>query len=99
MTTKYGSKESALMRGMFYAGRHDLYKEGERELSLDEVLKKDEVKIVEGEIEQFGFVHEDCTMIEFKSSKGKLVRVATTKFRDGFDCWLVDPETGFGQRT
>lgn len=99
MTTKYLSKREALKIGMFYAGRSDLYKDNDREKTLNEILKSDEVKIVEGNIKQFGFVHEDCTMLEFKNDMGKIVRIATTKLRDGFDCWLIDPERGVAVRT
>jgi hypothetical protein len=62
------------------------------------MLKNPEIKVVDGEIAQFGYVHEDCTMIEFKNAKNEVVRIATTKFRDGFDLWLVDPESGSGIR-
>jgi len=37
-------------------------------------------------------------MIEFKNSKNEVVRIATTKFRDGFDLWLIDPKSGGGIR-
>jgi hypothetical protein len=37
-------------------------------------------------------------MIEFKNTKNEVVRIATTKFRDGFDLWLVDPKSGAGIR-
>lgn len=100
MTTQFDSKESAIMTGLHYAGRDDLYKDTNGLLKplLEDILKNSEIKILNDNISQFGYVHEDCTMIEFSNSKGKISRIATTKFRDGFDLWLIDPESGYSMR-
>ena len=100
MTTKFDSKYEAITRGLYYAGMTDLCKdeEGKVKATLEEILKNPEIKVVDGEIAQFGYVHEDCTMIEFKNTKNEVVKIATTKFRDGFDLWLIDPKSGSGIR-
>ena len=61
--------------------------------------KNPEIKIVDENIAQFNYVHKDCTMIEFKNKKNDTVKIATTKFRNGFDLWLIDPESGSAVRT
>lgn len=99
MTNKYDSKHEAITLGLSYAGRTDLCTNDKGEiLGLDEILKNSEIKIVNDTIEQFGYVHEDCTMIEFKNSRDVVVRLASTKFRDGFDLWFIDPKSGFSMR-
>lgn len=61
-------------------------------------MKDPEIKIVDKNIEQFGYIHEDCTMIEFKASNNVLVRIATTRFRDGFDLWFINPDSEMAAR-
>lgn len=99
MSTEYSSKESALFTGMFYAGRSDLYTKDGKERSLDEIIKSGDVKVIEATISQFGYVHEDSITIEFTNSKGKPSRIASTKFRSGFDLWLIHPDSGMAIRT
>lgn len=99
MTTQFDSKHHAITVGLYYAGRPDLYKDGKgKTKSLDDILKDPEIKIVDGSINQFGYVHEDTTMIEFKNSNDVLVRIATTRFRDGYDLWFIDPESKSAMR-
>lgn len=100
MTTKFDSKYEAIIEGLYYSGMTDLCKDGDGKLkvSLEEIIKNPEIKIVDETIAQFGYVHEDCTMIEFKNTKNQVIRVASTKFRDGFDLWLIDPKSGAGMR-
>lgn len=99
MTTQYESKREAITLGLAYAGRTDLcVNEKEEILPLEEILKNPEIKVVDETIAQFGYVHEDCTMIEFENSRNVIVRLATTKFRDGFDLWFIDPKSGASMR-
>lgn len=99
MTTQFDSKHDAITTGLYYEGRKDLSHDGEGKIkSLEEILKDPEIKIVDGNISQFGYVHEDTIMIEFKNSKDVLVKIATTKFRDGFDLWFIEPDSGAGMR-
>ena len=99
MTTQFDSKHHAITTGLYHAGRQDLSNDEEGKIkSLEEILKNPEVKIVDGGIAQFGYTHEDTTMIEFKNSINVLTRIATTKFRDGFDLWFIDPDSGAGMR-
>lgn len=101
MTRQFDSKYEAITVGLFCAGRSDLYRDekGIVKETLDEILKNPEIKIVDENIAQFNYVHKDCTMIEFKNKKNEIVRIATTKFRNGFDLWLIDPESGESVRT
>ena len=89
MTTKFDSKCDAITVGLHYAGMDCLYKDGKGEVkkTLEDILNNPEIKIVDGNVAQLGYVHEDCTMIEFNNTKNDIVRIATTKFRDGFDLW------------
>ena len=99
MTTQFDSKLGAITIGLKYAGRKDLYTDDNEKIkSLEDVLKNPEIKVVDKNIEQFGYVHEDTLMIEFQNSKNIACRIAATKFRDGFDLWLIDPESGFATR-
>lgn len=99
MTSQFSSKHDAITVGLYYAGRQDLCHDEKGGIkSLDDILKDPDIKIIDKNIEQFGYVHEDCTMIELKNSNNVLVRIATTKFRDGFDLWLVDPDSEMATR-
>lgn len=99
MTTKFDSKLYAIATGIMYVGREDLYSDGNEGMKpLEDVLKNPEIKVIDGNINQFGHIHEDTLMIEFQSSEDKPCRIATTKFRDGFDLWLIVPEIGISHR-
>ena len=95
MTTHFDSKRGAIATGMYYAGRQDLYKDDKGNTrSLEDILKSPEIKVIDGAIAQFGDEHEDNLIIEFPNRDKKVCRIATTKFRDGFDLWIVHPESG-----
>lgn len=99
MSTQFESKHAAIMTGLYYAGRRDLYSGDNGETkSLDDILKNPEIKVVDDNISQFGYVHEDTLMIEFYNVNSVTCRIATTKFRDGFDLWFVEPESGTTMR-
>lgn len=99
MTTQFDSKLDAITRGLMYAGRQDLYNDGNEEMkSIEDILKNPDIKVVNDNIEQFGYVHKDTLMIEFSNSDCRACRIATTKFRDGFDLWLIAPEIGLAHR-
>lgn len=95
MSTEYPTKEIALFSGMYYAGRVDLFENK----TLEECLKNPEIKVDGSTIEQFGYAHEDATSLTFNNKNGVPVTIITTKFRNGFDLWLVNPESGIGTRT
>lgn len=99
MTTQFETKEDAISTGLFFAGRKDLFDNGKGERkSLEDILKSPEIKVVDGNIDQLGYVHDDTLMIEFPNSDSIKCRIAATKFREGFDLWLIDPESGFARR-
>jgi hypothetical protein len=99
MTSKFDSKHDAITIGLNCAGRQDLYRDEKGGIRLlDDILKNPEIKIIDKNIVQFDYAHEDCTMIEFKNGNNIPVRIATTKFRDGFDLWLIDPDSGMATR-
>ena len=100
MTTKFCSKHGAIIQGLDYAGRSDLHKDDNGNSKyLEDILKNQEIKVVDDVISHFGHVHEDSLMIEFLNSDKKICRIATTKFMDGFDLWLIHPESGAAVRT
>lgn len=100
LTTKFDSKLEAIATGLMYAGRKDLYSNGSGGIeSIENILKNPQIKVVNDNIEQFGYAHEDTLMIEFQNNKNRVCRIAVTRFRDGFDLWLIDPESGFAHRT
>ena len=95
MSQQYDSKETALQMGMLMAGRVDLYKKGDTFLKLDEILENPQIKVIPDEtINQFGYTHEKCTMIEFDNERAEPIRIASTEFRDGFDLWIIEPASG-----
>lgn len=99
MSQQYDSKKIALQTGMMFAGRVDLYKKGDTFLKLDEILENPQIKVIPDEtINQFGYSHEECTMIEFDNERAEPIRIATTTFRDGFDLWIIDPSSGMAMR-
>ena len=102
MTTEFDSKQHAIIRGLYYAGRSDLYRDSKGGAkSLEEILKNPEIKVVDDNIAQFGRVRENTTMIEFTNSKNKKCRIATTRLVHGFelfDLWLIYPESGAAVR-
>lgn len=99
MTTRFDTKDDAIVTGLYCAGRKDLCidNKGERR-HLEDILKIPEIKIVDGDICQFDYIHEDTLMIEFSNSDGKICRIATSRFRNGFDLWCINPENRFAIR-
>ena len=95
MSTEYPTKEVALFSGMYYAGRVDLFKDK----TLEKCLKNPEIKVDDSTIEQFGCVHDDATSLTFNNENGVPVTIITTKFRNGFDLWLINLESGMGMKT
>ena len=93
MSRWFPDSETSLLTGMCFAGRKDLYEVGHR--SVQQIVDAGDAKFVDGNISQFGESHPGCTMIGFDNPDGISVRVASTKFRGGFDCWLTDPTTGY----
>jgi hypothetical protein len=99
MTTRYDTKEQALETGLYYAG----YKS---QKEMDAELKKAKV----GQL-TLGWPHsmpatDNHPAIEkildvfyVNNINGIKVGLGVSKFRDGYDLWLVNPETGFCQRT
>jgi len=74
------SKQSAIIQGLDYAGRSDLHKDDEGNSKyLEDILKNQEIKVVDDVISHFGHVHEDSLMIEFLNSDKKVCRIATTE--------------------
>ena len=99
MSQQYEDKEAALQTGMLLAGRSDLYKRGDTILKLDEMLKNSNIKVIDGEtINQFGYFHKDCTVIEFDDDRAVPIRIATTRFRNGYDLWIIDPSSNRAMR-
>lgn len=87
MTTGYPSREVALLTGIRFAGRTG-------ELTIEDL------RSVEGKINQLGYEHEDSELFEFENYKGELVLIGVGPMRGNvWELWLFDHETGFGRRT
>lgn len=100
MSREYGSQDAALLMGMFYSGRSDLYHQGEeRDKAIEEILEKGKVKEIDESVAQFGHELDGCRGLEFKNKDGVMVKIVSCKFRDGYDLWLVDPVSGMAMRT
>lgn len=87
MTTSYPSKEIALLAGIRFAGR------------AGEITTED-LRPVEGKINQFGRIHEESELFEFENGNGLLARIGVGPLRRKYwELWLIDPETGQAVRT
>lgn len=98
MTTRYDTKEEALEMGACYAGYSDanVQRRVLAEATVDTLI--------------LGWPHsrpatEDCAAIEkrletyeISNSEGVKVRLGVSRFREGYDLWLITPE-GLAQRT
>lgn len=113
MSREFETRDGAFLEGLCMVRRYDLYcvdfenveqwskKKDRKQLStIKDVVDAhpDAIKFIKGGIEQFGNPLEDSMIVEVKSSKGMMVNIGTSRFRDGFDCWICDPNTGFGMR-
>lgn len=92
MSTKYDTRQHAVKMGLFYGDRADLYQHGERQANLSEIMAKPGITDL-GEIplSQFDTPLKGVEAFEFKNSKGLMVKMATTHFRNGYYLWLVNP--------
>lgn len=89
MTTEYHSKESALEMGLYYAGFGDS--------KLRQKVMKDLPKPVETEI---GWPQNKTIETYLVTTPtGLEVKIGVGRFREGFDLWLINPDTGKCQRT
>ena len=97
MATEFDSEEQALMIGMYYAGREDLYL-NKGPMTMEKIKTMDEIEVIKNsKINQLGSEVE-CITIQFLTKSGKLAQVASAPFRSGFDCWLINPKNGMGKR-
>ncbi len=87
MTTEYPSKDAAMLAGIKFAGRT-----GE--------LQPEDLKLVEGKINQFGYVHEESELYEFENRDGLTVLIGIGPLRGKYwELWLINPENGAAVRT
>lgn len=88
MTTKYESKDHALMTGAYYAG----YTNPE-----DQKTALENAEIGSRKLES---PHEKTIEVyTFNNVNGDKSSVGVSEFRDGYDLWLIDDKTGFCERT
>jgi hypothetical protein len=80
MTTRYPTKEMAMAMGKYYSTG----KMG--------ILNKDDLKLVEGEVGQFGKTIEGGEVYELINGNGETVRIAITPDGDEFNLWLILPD-------
>lgn len=90
MTTFYESKEDALRTGVFYAGFNDQ--------DLKKVIE--ELNSQQPKTKHLGWPH-DKTLETYRlqNVKGQDIEIGVSKFRSGYDLWLIDPNSGFAHRT
>jgi hypothetical protein len=94
MSTQYSSHNGAFQMGLYYTGRHDICNK-----DINELITDGTIKLVEDiTIEQFGIQNEDCKVITFTNVNGLEVFMASSKFRDGYDLWLLNMEKYFSFR-
>lgn len=88
MSTYFYNKEEALKKGFEYADRQDLEK-----LSIKEIIEHPDIHICTSNFitDIFGKILDEQTMLEFQNGKNQRVAIASCKFRDGFDLWLITP--------
>ncbi|MBU1199834.1 MAG: hypothetical protein KKF46_07595 [Nanoarchaeota archaeon] len=88
MTSQYDSRESAIEMGLYYAGFGD---EALRKRAMDELPEAVQT--------QLGFPqNKTIDTYTVRTPAGKDVQIGVGKFREGFDLWLIDPESGFSQK-
>jgi hypothetical protein len=91
MSRMFNSREEAFHQGFQYACRYDLCK-----YSLEDINKSIQAG---GEIclssrlisSLWGDTIPDQVVISFKNLDGEVVDIGSTKFRDGYDLWLLGP--------
>lgn len=102
MTTLFSTADSALIFGLCTIGRGDLLinERGENIKEISGVIEEypDEIEIIQGRINQFDFEHEGVIIIQTYNKTGHKINIGASKFRDGYDCWIGDPDTGVGVR-
>ena len=93
----YPDKETAIRTGVYYATGDSkgtpTFKEESKMRSGLEMLSKE---FAEGFGEKPGHT---LYVYEIDNSKGEMATFGVSKFRDGWDLWLIDPETGMMLRT
>ena len=88
MTSQYDSRESAIEMGLYYAGFGDA---NLRKRTMDELPEAVQT--------QLGFPqNKTIDTYKVRTPVGKDIQIGVGEFRDGFDLWLIDPESGFCQR-
>ena len=81
MTNQFGSSDDAIKVGLSITGHTD-----------EPLTENNELRI-----SQFGNPLETVKAVEYTRKDGMKIAIVSTKFRDGFDCWIVGP-SGFAQR-
>ena len=92
MSHTFNTKQEAFNQGFNFAERQDL-----QNLTLEEIINHDEIKVCNEKVSQFGSVLEDQTIIEFKNMNNIKVKIGSCKFRDGYDLWFFS-ENGMAFR-
>jgi len=102
MTTEYDTEEQAMNMGVFYAG----YRKDE----IEEVIKNAEITeqqmanilystLPKEDQEKLSGLVKKVKIFTFPTKEGKKFSIGIGKFREGYDLWLIDPETGMSLRT
>jgi len=96
MTRTYPSKESAISMGVYYATGDS---KGTPTLKEEKAYRSGLAMLSPEMAEGFGEKPEPMYVYEIENSKGDMATFGVSKFRDGWDLWLINPETGMMLRT
>lgn len=108
MTTTYRSVESALTMGIYYSGRAEDLKPEDLEgkkgviqgaLGLVSPEMADLFDAADIEKPDVRGGQYNAMVYDIETSTGKKAQLGVTSFRDGFNLWLIDSESGRCIRT
>ena len=108
MTTTYASVERALVRGIYFSGRAEDLKPEDLEgkpgviqgaLGLLEAEMANLFDAADIEKPDARGGRYNAVIYDIETSKGKKAQLGVTKFRDGYNLWLIEPESGMCVRT
>jgi len=108
MTTTYASVERALVRGIYFSGRAEDLKPEDLEgkpgviqgaLGLLEAEMVNLFDAADIEKPDTGGGRYNAVIYDIETSTKEKGRLGVTRFRDGYNLWLIDPESGMCVRT
>lgn len=108
MTTTYASVERALVKGIYFSGRAEDLKPEDLEgkpgviqgaLGLLEAEMANLFDAADIEKPDARGGRYNAVIYDLETSKGDKAQLGVTTFRDGYNLWLIEPESGMCVRT